>query len=808
MKHVLNFFMAVLCITFVCDLHAQSNQRVTIKVTDENNAPLKGAIVRSENIGSKTKENGEGILELSAGKHTISVSYVGYASKLIDISVQSNIPIQTVQLSPGETRTQDITVFGASRRQQKITEAPAAVSVVMPAELARANSHGQIAKTIEGIQGVDVVQSGMNDFNVNMRGFNNSINRRVLVLLDGRDPSTPLLNLVEWNSFQTNMGDVASIEVVRGPGSALYGSNAYNGVINITSSAPKDIQGTRVSLTGGQFNTFRGDIRHAGGIGSLFYKFNAGYSTQSQSWVNSRDTTKGGTLEYPGLARDVTGNRAGVGNITSIDSLINANRNATNMFGSARFDYELTIDQRLTAEMGFSRYGGEYFVNQTGRILINDVEKPFVRLAYNSSNFNVQAHWNRRNTITPQIVMNAAASSAERSDVYVIDAQWNESFLNDDLKVIIGASHEYQAVNTSLIGALPLLNPDGLHNNFSGFYGQAEYALLPSLTFVGAARLDRSTFFETQFSPKAALVFTPIQDHTFRLTLNRSFLRPSYADLYRYSPAGAPVNLAVIDSIISSRNEIAPLGLSRTTPQWNLGNPTIQVETAMSYELGYKGIINKDMFVTVDAYLNRRTNFISVPLGGLAPEVYAPVRYANDQANADLKTELDKINRQFYDRLARMPQTNSPALIITPKNIGVINEYGAEIGLNYYVMNDLLLQANYAYLDFSVEENTLQAQKIVPNTSPHRVNIGLQYEKNGFECGAQVRGVKGFTWVAGLFEGYVPEYWLVNLNIGYTITPEVKASATIFNALDRRHYQIFGGTILQRMATMNVTMNF
>ncbi|MGA1435725.1 MAG: TonB-dependent receptor plug domain-containing protein, partial [Candidatus Kapaibacteriota bacterium] len=336
---------------------------------------------------------------------------------MIDISVQSNTPMQTVQLSPGETRTQDITVFGASRRQQKITEAPAAVSVVMPAELARANSHGQIAKTIEGIQGVDVVQSGMNDFNVNMRGFNNSINRRVLVLRDGRAPSTPLLNLVEWNSFQTNMGDVASIEVVRGPGSALYGSNAYNGVINITSSAPKDIQGTRVSLTGGQFNTFRGDIRHAGGIGSLFYKFNAGYSTQSQSWVNSRDTTKGGTLEYPGLARDVTGNRAGVGNITSIDSLINANRNATNMFGSARFDYELTNDQRLTAEMGFSRYGGEYFVNQTGRILINDVEKPFVRLAYNSSNFNVQAHWNRRNTITPQIVMNAAASSAERSDV-------------------------------------------------------------------------------------------------------------------------------------------------------------------------------------------------------------------------------------------------------------------------------------------------------------------------------------------------------------------------------------------------------
>lgn len=806
MKHVFHLLFALFMVVSSHELHAQSTVQVNFKVTDENNAPLSGAIIKHQTSGVKTRDNGEGVLQLLPGKQTLSVSYVGYATKLLDINVQPQMTTQAIQLSPGETRTQDITVFGASRRQQKITEAPAAVSVVMPSELARANSHGQVAKTIESIQGVDVVQSGMNDFNVNMRGFNNSINRRVLVLLDGRDPSTPLLNLVEWNSFQTNMGDISSIEVVRGPGSALYGSNAYNGVINITSSAPKDIQGTRVSLTGGQFNTFRGDIRHAGGIGSLYYKFNAGYSTQSQSWVNSRDTTKGGVMEYPGLARDVTGNRAGVGNITSIDSLINANRNATNMFGSARFDYELNTDERLTAELGFSRYGGEYFVNQTGRILINDVEKPFVRLAYNTSSLNIQAHWNRRNTITPQIVMNAAASSAERSDVYVIDAQWNGSFLNDAMKLIIGASHEYQAVNTSLLGALPLLNPDGLHNNFSGVYAQAEVDILPSLRFVGAARIDRSTFFNTQFSPKAALVFSPIQDHTFRLTLNRSFLRPSYADLYRYSPAGAPVNLAAIDSLISSRNGVAPLGLSRTTPQWNLGNPTIQVETAMSYEFGYKGIINKDLFVTVDAYLNRRTNFISVPLGGLAPDVYSPVRYDNQKANEELKAELDKINRQFYDRLARMPQTGSPALIITPRNIGVINEYGLELGLNYYIMNGLLLQANYAYLDFTVEENTLQAQKIVPNTSPHRVNIGLQYEKNGFEIGAQVRGVNGFTWVAGLFEGYVPEYWLLNINVGYALTPEVKASATIFNALDRRHYQIFGGTILQRMATMNITL--
>ena len=130
------------------------------------------------------------------------------------IKVKRNRNIDSLK----ETRTEEFTVYGASRIQQKITDAPAAISVLLPKEITRAASHGQVAKSIENIQGVDVVQSGMNDFNVNMRGFNNSINRRVLILLDGRDPSTPLLNLVEWNSFQTNMGDIAHIEVVRGPG--------------------------------------------------------------------------------------------------------------------------------------------------------------------------------------------------------------------------------------------------------------------------------------------------------------------------------------------------------------------------------------------------------------------------------------------------------------------------------------------------------------------------------------------------------------------------------------------------------------
>ena len=411
------------------------------KVTNKSNGDaIKNAKISIGTTTTRSDKNGQfKLANIAEGEHDFKISSSGFKSLILKIEVaKSDIDNLELKLDEITFESREIEVFSSSRRMEKITEAPSAISLVEGKQIEQATSHGQLTKTLEHLQGIDVVQSGMNDFNVNTRGFNNSINRRVLVLLDGRDPSTPLINLMEWNSLQTNVADISRIEAVRGPGSALYGANAYNGVINIITNAPKDVQGTRVSVTGGEYGTMKADLRHAGNfMDNFFYKINVGYSTQNQDWIHSRDTTKGGTLEYAGLVRDVTGNRIGVGVIGSIDSLINANKKATNMFATARLDYEINNTSSFISEVGYSKYGGEYFVNQTGRILIPEVAKPFARIAYNSSNINVQAHWTQRYTSKPQIVMNAAASSGENSNVYVLDAQWHEKFLNDKLRLTI-----------------------------------------------------------------------------------------------------------------------------------------------------------------------------------------------------------------------------------------------------------------------------------------------------------------------------------------------------------------------------------
>lgn len=803
------FLIAFIAITCANTLFASD---ISGKITDETSGlGLKSITVKLKELNIKTFTNSEGeysFKNVSKGNFTLELSGQGIKPKTEKIEI-GNENVYTFDFSV-EYRTinlADMEVYSSSRRLQKITEAPSAMSIITSEQLKDATSHGQIGKVMENLPGVDVVQSGMNDFNINVRGFNNSINRRTLVLIDGRDPSTPMLNLIEWNSLQTNMADIKKIEVVRGPGSALYGANAYNGVINITTYNPKDVLGTRVSVTGGDYDATRLAIRNAGKItDKLYYKINLGYSQQRQSWVTSRDIANGGKIEYKGIRPDVIGNRPGNGYIGNIDSLIRNHKYANSKLGSVRLDYEVSEDATLTGEFGYNRYGNEYFVNQTGRILIPDIESPFARIAYNSSNWSINSVWRNRYAVVPQIVLNAPASSGENSNVFLVDAQWNNQYLNDRLKVIAGASVENQSVITASAGSAPLLSPDSVNYNYFGLYGQLEYKILDNLNFVFAGRVDNSKLYNsTQFSPKFALVWEPVKNQTFRLTLNRSFLRPNYSDYGRLSPAGAPINLRALDSTIAVLYGVQELGLGVTKPI-NVGNPKIGVETAWSYEAGYKGVISDKLFITADVYLNQRSNFISNPLPGVAPNVFTPVRYSSDAANQAFKQALGDFN---YNAISIYPKTGAASIIVAPVNIGLVNEYGTEIGFNYYVNDNLLLTANYAYLAIEVIENNSPTNKILPNTSPNRVNVGFEYKNTIFDMPfkviANARGVESFKWIAGFYEGNVPGYYVVNLSGNIDLTKEINLGFNVFNLLDKKHYEIFGGTYLRRYGSVSLS---
>jgi iron complex outermembrane receptor protein len=265
-------------------------------------------VIKGTSHGAATDVNGfYRIRGIPRGASTVVFSSVGYQGLEREISIGGSDSLSLdISLATSEVSLAEVSVYGASLKRERITEAPAAVSVIDPAEIKLNASSGQLPRLLEAQPGVDIVQSGVQDFNVNTRGFNSSLNRRLLVLQDGRDLSIAFLGAQEWNGLTMPLDDVGRLELVRGPGSALYGPNAFNGVINVTTAPPKDVQGTKFSVSLGELNTLRADVRQAGVLSDGWsYKANFG-KVSSGTWSKSRtaaDTNALGDFEYPGLRK-------------------------------------------------------------------------------------------------------------------------------------------------------------------------------------------------------------------------------------------------------------------------------------------------------------------------------------------------------------------------------------------------------------------------------------------------------------------------------------------------------------------------
>jgi len=831
------FAMTLVVVFSAALLEALAGGIITGTITDkETNTPLKSVRiqVKGTSRGALTKSDGNyTVTDVPAGEHTLIISHIGKRTIVkehivvwegkttSDVSFAMEVP---------ETKFDEVVVYGASKRKEKITETPAAVTVITPVEIQRAARGNQLGRALEGMTGVDVVQNGTTDFNVNTRGFNNSTNRRLLILVDGRDVALQQIGATEWNSFQLPLDEFSRIEMVRGPAAALYGANAFNGVLNMTSYSPREVLGSKVSFLAGDYKTMRFDARHAGAWDALSYKITAGHS-QSLNISRSRTLADTLSLEYPGLYPK---------NIEQ-QPLRDEDRNTFATYGTLRMDYDLNSDDRVLAEFGYTQFGDEVMLAGAGRIHVPKSEKPYARIAYNSNRFNIQTSYNARNTLDTMRILAAPKGTIildESFDINV-DAQYNTSVM-ENINIVLGAQYQHQstASHNTVFPNEPILA------DFQGIYGQVEWNASSMLKLIGSARVDNGNIYPTQFSPRGALVFTPIANQQFRVTVGRSFQRPNYSELFRkygFAPAlGAkgPINFRPIvaginDTLskLSGAAQTVDLGLfSNTAPQgdlkgiqpaaYGLGNSSLDVESNIGYEFGYKGVVNKDCFVTLDAYYNVLTNFISGFLPGVNPN------YPSWTSKAALPENLQQysglVDSLVYSQLsttdkARLTTYNgAPTFLVSNTNIGKVTQFGIDVGVNYYLTNELLLSENYSYYSFDLVDattpNPFLAQGenlLLPNTSPHRVNLNATYSvTNEFDVSASLRYVEGFAWLAGDFKGFVPSYALVNINGGVNVTDELRLGVNVFNLLNREHYEILGGTLMPRIFTANASFTF
>src|SRR6185312_2433500 len=126
------------------------------------------------------------------------------------------------------------------------------------------------------LAGVDIMETTGAQTEVSMRGFNQRLSNKVLVLVDGRSVYIDLLGATLWADLPVSVEDIERIEVVRGPGSALYGADAFNGVINIITKAPGE-GGSGFNVGYGTHNETHGTAYASGRAGDLAYRLSGGY---------------------------------------------------------------------------------------------------------------------------------------------------------------------------------------------------------------------------------------------------------------------------------------------------------------------------------------------------------------------------------------------------------------------------------------------------------------------------------------------------------------------------------------------------
>ena len=154
-------------------------------------------------------------------------------------------------------------VTSVSKRPEDSFRAAAAVYVITNEDI-KLSGATHIAEVLRGVPGLDVAQIDANDWAISSRGFNGEFSDKLLVLVDGRTIYTPLFAGVYWDIQNMPLEDIERIEVIRGPGAALWGANAVNGVINIITKSAADTQGNYLNQIDGNQARSLTDVRYGG----------------------------------------------------------------------------------------------------------------------------------------------------------------------------------------------------------------------------------------------------------------------------------------------------------------------------------------------------------------------------------------------------------------------------------------------------------------------------------------------------------------------------------------------------------------
>lgn len=949
-------------------VYAQQRATLTGIVTDaETGQTLPGASVLLVGTTQGTATDADGrytIADIAPGTYTVQASFTGFQTTTTSVTLAAGETRQLdFDLAVAVSELGNITVETASRRAEKLVNAPASISVLSAREIATDVSPSSVA-ALRNTTGVDMAQTGVDRQEVVLRGFNNAFSGAAYALVDYRQAAAPALAVNLWSIMPNTPIDIDRVEVVRGPGSALYGAGVDAGVVHFITKDPFSEPGTTVSLTGGERSAFGGQLRHAGSVGNVGYKIVGDY-LQANEWELDPDDP----IDLAQLD----------------DDLIARNYDYQKYKVNGELQYRFSETTRLIANVGTSGLKTPA-LSGIGTLQADGYGYSYGQLRLQAGAFFAQVYANFNDAGDSFVYGQDRDGDGQPDQVvdkgrlYNAQAQYSLPLLGGRQQFIFGA--DYEAIIPRTEGTINGRNENDDTITETGVYAQSTTEVTDQLDLTLAIRGDYNNIVEDfQVSPRVAVVFEPVLNHTLRATFNRAFSSPSsnsnFLDIIARSPdaqlpfpirargsangftferraeweqlfgsdlvasslngcfptptpacgADVPVGLPIdpiyaslynqvsaipvtfnpADGITSlteilvasnilpaptSPQEIAQLEggvtaivgllspdnttvtgvsqgqlakLNTTTGMFEPVSDAIDVQpleqtTSSTFEVGYKGIINSRVFLSVDGYYVRKDNFVGpllmetpvVLVPGLGDDFQAALQ-SGIQNNVALAAALGQFGvspgqlaavlRGFAaDALPSattpvavvQPQENNagpgsvPELMLAYRNFGEVDYYGVDVAAEIMATDEISVFGNLSWVSddfFDADELNEENENLALalNAAALKVKGGISYAQlGGFSANVAGRYVEGFPVQSGPYVGGRPapfddpnpgveSYFLLDLGLGYDFAryaPGLRVDVTVQNILDNMHREFIGAPEIGRMGMARLTYSF
>ncbi|HEY1690759.1 MAG TPA: TonB-dependent receptor [Polyangiaceae bacterium] len=668
-------------------------------------------------------------------------------------------------LPEGALKTEEVfeeTVVTASKSAQSPLDAPNSTSIITEQDI-RLSGITKIPELLRRLAGVDIMETTGSQTEVSLRGFNQRLSNKVLVLVDGRSVYIDLIGATFWATLSIGVEDIERIEVVRGPGSALYGADAFNGVINIITKAPGE-GGSGFSVGYGDHNTTHGTVYASGRDKEIAYRVSAGYDYLPR-WSE----------EVPNGRTDVS--------LFSNDQQTSQRTERIDGTVTRQFGKDVTVGLQGGYTGGTAEILGIGPIND---ILLNPFTVGDVTLFLHSKHFEARTF---TNILRGENGINSAylgqTNLPGHFNLAVIDGevQYIDQFPfgpNVDNDLHVGAAYRFKSVSWTYQAS------DETENHV-GFFVHDEAKLGRHVAIVADYRADYVPYLDRIVqSPRASILFHPSKQSTIRGMVGTAFRTPTFLESY----LGIPVQLPLTGAGLISEGQRSD-------------NPSFKVnpEQIFTTELGY---LNSDSdYFTFDSafFYNHANNLIE-----LAPN--RPVTLG-DVANP------------------AVPTAPNPESGLYPVFLGgfenqcqTYNVYGAELGLRTFPIEGLDVYANGTLMKVDEDQSGCTPAQLAllandARTSAFKLNTGVQVRtKIGFDGSVDFHYVTPQTWAEQIenvqqqrinYQSfYLPSYELLNASIGYHfLKNQAEIRGVGFNLLDDQHREHpFGQWIDRRLMAL------